>query len=96
MAKTGTIVGKSCVARLLSVWCVGSQEQDLLCSAGACDAVAGLLAVSGVSCASSLTLPALDWLAAMCFENVNVSQTAAEARYVNIGRSAYQFIFCIL
>ncbi|XP_077292989.1 armadillo repeat-containing protein 8-like isoform X2 [Arctopsyche grandis] len=79
VAQNGTLVGKSCVARLLSVWCSGKSEQEALAEAGACNAAAALLAAA--SPPSPLTLPTLDWLAAMCFENPAVSQLAVEAQY---------------
>lgn len=71
-------MGKSCVARLLSVWCAGPGEQGALAAGGACDAIAALLARPPPADPSSLTLPTLDWLAAMCFENAHVSQMAVE------------------
>lgn len=78
VAQNGTLVGKSCVARLLSVWCTGKTEQEALAEAGACAAAAALLA--SATPPSPLTLPTLDWLAAMCFENPTVARTAAEAQ----------------
>lgn len=85
VATDGSAMAKSCVARLLSIWCAGSAEQEALCTAGACDAIARLLAPPAHrpdrSPPPSLALPALDWLAAMCFENVKVSQVAVNCRY---------------
>lgn len=60
------------------MWCCGKSEQEALAEAGACNAAAALLAAA--SPPSPLTLPTLDWLAAMCFENPAVSQMAVEAK----------------
>ncbi|XP_038223493.1 armadillo repeat-containing protein 8-like [Zerene cesonia] len=82
IAKEGSPTSRACVVRILSIWCGGPIEQEALCAAGACSAVATLLAPKGVTAPPiARVLPALDLLAAMCFENANVSQVALNTRY---------------
>ncbi|XP_045496136.1 armadillo repeat-containing protein 8-like [Colias croceus] len=81
IAKEGSPTSQACVVRILSIWCGGPIEQEALCSAGLCSAVAFLLAPMGVTAPPiSKVLPALDLLAAMCFENANVSQVALHTK----------------
>ncbi|XP_047993454.1 armadillo repeat-containing protein 8-like [Leguminivora glycinivorella] len=76
IAREGSDLARGCVVRVLSLWCMGTAEQEALCAAGACGAAAALL-----HSAPPRALPALDLLAAMCFENANVSQQAMNTRY---------------
>lgn len=75
VAREGSPTARVCVVRVLSVWCCGSREQAALVAAGGCEAAAALLAGGGPA------LPALDLLAAMCFESPNVAQVAYNTRY---------------
>ncbi|XP_045451113.1 armadillo repeat-containing protein 8-like [Melitaea cinxia] len=82
IAREGSPTARACVVRILSIWCSGPVEQEALCAAGACGAVAALLACRGYTAPPlARALPALDLLAAMCFENANVSQVALNTRY---------------
>ncbi|XP_046968716.1 armadillo repeat-containing protein 8-like [Vanessa cardui] len=82
IAREGSPTARACVVRILSIWCSGPVEQEALCAAGACAAVAALLASRGFSSPPlARALPALDLLAAMCFENANVSQVALNTRF---------------
>ncbi|XP_026489080.1 armadillo repeat-containing protein 8-like [Vanessa tameamea] len=82
IAREGSPTARACVVRILSIWCSGPIEQEALCAAGACAAVAALLASRGFSSPPlARALPALDLLAAMCFENANVSQVALNTRF---------------
>ncbi|XP_063363552.1 uncharacterized protein LOC134652310 [Cydia amplana] len=76
IAREGSDLARGCVVRVLSLWCTGTAEQEALCAAGACGAAAALL-----HSAPPRALPALDLLAAMCFENASVSQQAMNTRY---------------
>lgn len=81
IAREGSPTARACVARILSIWCVGPLEQEALCAAGACAAIAAMLATRGfASPPLARALPALDLLAAMCFENANVSQVALNTK----------------
>ncbi|XP_026762743.2 armadillo repeat-containing protein 8-like isoform X1 [Galleria mellonella] len=82
IAREGTATARCCVVRILSVWCGGHMEQEALCQAGACAAIAAMLA-NGRNSAPPLAraLPALELLANMCFENGNVSQVALNTRH---------------
>ncbi|XP_039755676.1 armadillo repeat-containing protein 8-like isoform X2 [Pararge aegeria] len=80
--REGSSTSRACVVRILSIWCGGPIEQEALCVAGACAAIAALLATRGfTSPPLARALPALDLLAAMCFENANVSQVAINTRH---------------
>ncbi|XP_045766552.1 armadillo repeat-containing protein 8-like [Maniola jurtina] len=82
IAREGSPTARACVVRILSIWCGGPVEQEALCAAGACAAIAALLATRGFSAPPlARALPALDLLAAMCFENANVSQVALNTRH---------------
>ncbi|XP_041986727.1 armadillo repeat-containing protein 8-like isoform X2 [Aricia agestis] len=76
IAHEGSPTARSCTIRILSVWCAGPPEQDALCAAGACVAVAESLAAP-----PPRALPALDLLSAMCFENASVAQAALTTRH---------------
>ncbi|CAH0693986.1 unnamed protein product [Spodoptera exigua] len=78
IAREGSPTARACVVRILSIWCTGAGEQEALCAAGACEAAAALLAATPPAAPA---LPALDLLAAMCFENTNVSQIALNTRH---------------
>ncbi|XP_075978902.1 armadillo repeat-containing protein 8-like [Anticarsia gemmatalis] len=78
IACDGSATARTCVVRILSIWCCGTAEQEALCAAGACEAAAALM-VSAPPAAPAL--PALDLLANMCFENSNVSQVALNTRH---------------
>ncbi|KOB79152.1 Uncharacterized protein OBRU01_00920 [Operophtera brumata] len=81
IAREGPLNARICVVRILSIWCCGPNEQEALCAAGATAAAAALLSPSKTTPpASPRVLPALDLLAAMCFENANVSQVALNTR----------------
>ncbi|CAG4946798.1 unnamed protein product [Parnassius apollo] len=80
IAREGSPTARTCVVRILSIWCGGPVEQEALCAAGACGAAAALLA-SRTSPPPARALPALDLLAAMCFENTSVSQVALNTRH---------------
>lgn len=77
IAREGSPTARACVVRILSIWCTGAGEQEALCAAGACEAAAALLAATPPAAPA---LPALDLLAAMCFENTSVSQIALNTR----------------
>ncbi|CAH2090865.1 unnamed protein product [Euphydryas editha] len=82
IAREGSPTARACVVRILSIWCSGPVEQEALCAAGACSAAAALLASNRYTAPPlARALPALDLLAAMCFENANVSQVALNTRY---------------
>ncbi|XP_023941674.2 armadillo repeat-containing protein 8 isoform X2 [Bicyclus anynana] len=82
IAREGSSTSRACVVRILSIWCGGPIEQEALCVAGACEAIAALLAMRGfTSPPLARALPALDLLAAMCFENANVSQAVINTRH---------------
>ncbi|CAK1544927.1 unnamed protein product [Leptosia nina] len=82
ITREGSPTARACVVRILSIWCGGPIEQEALCAAGACNAIAALLAPKGTTPPPiARALPALDLLAAMCFENANVSQVALNTRY---------------
>ncbi|RVE53711.1 hypothetical protein evm_001603 [Chilo suppressalis] len=89
IAREGSGTARACVVRILSVWCGSAREQEALCAAGACGALAAALAPPASSAPSpcrsvappARVLPALDLLAAMCFESATVSQVALETRY---------------
>ncbi|XP_050351538.1 armadillo repeat-containing protein 8-like [Nymphalis io] len=82
IAREGSPTARACVVRILSIWCSGPVEQEALCAAGACAAVAALLASRGyTSPPQARAIPALDLLAAMCFENASVSQVALNTRF---------------
>ncbi|XP_047026583.1 armadillo repeat-containing protein 8-like isoform X3 [Helicoverpa zea] len=78
IAREGSPTARACVVRILSIWCGGAGEQEALCAAGACEAAAALLAATPPAAPA---LPALDLLAAMCFENTNVSHIALNTRH---------------
>lgn len=78
LARDGSVRARTCVVRVLSIWCRSTEEQEALCAAGACDAAAALMACTP---AIGPATPALDLLASMCFENANVSQIALNTRY---------------
>ncbi|XP_061378216.1 armadillo repeat-containing protein 8-like isoform X3 [Danaus plexippus] len=81
-AREGSLTARACVVRILSIWCGGPLEQEALCAAGACAAVAALLAARpDAAPPMARALPALDLLAAMCFENASVSQVALTTRH---------------
>ncbi|VVD03512.1 unnamed protein product [Leptidea sinapis] len=74
---------RACVVRILSIWCTGAVEQEALCAAGACSAIAALLGSRGnITPSTAKVLPALDLLAAMCFENANVAQATLTTKVV--------------
>ncbi|XP_072947203.1 armadillo repeat-containing protein 8-like isoform X2 [Epargyreus clarus] len=82
IAREGSPNARACVVRILSIWCGGPTEQEALCSAGACAAIAALLASRPASGPPlGRALPALDLLAAMCFKNANVSEIALNTRH---------------
>ncbi|KAG7295792.1 hypothetical protein JYU34_020847 [Plutella xylostella] len=76
IAREGTPTSRASIIRILSIWCGGSAQQDALCAAGACAAAAAMLGPRAPQ-----ALPALDLLAAMCFENAAVSQCAINTRH---------------
>ncbi|CAB3220488.1 unnamed protein product [Arctia plantaginis] len=78
IACDGTPTARTCVVRILSIWCCGTAEQEALCAAGACEAAAALMASAPPAAPA---LPALDLLANMCFENANVSQVALKTKH---------------
>lgn len=81
IAREGSPNARVCVVRILSVWCCGPAEQEALCVAGATLAAAALLPTTKCTLPIPLKiLPALDLIAAMCFENSNVSQVALNTR----------------
>ncbi|KPI97227.1 PREDICTED: armadillo repeat-containing protein 8-like isoform X1 [Papilio xuthus] len=75
IAREGSLNSRASIVRILSIWCGGPLEQEALSSSGALEAAAALLS-SDTSPPPNLALPALDLLAAMCFENAKVSQIA--------------------
>ncbi|KAL0822329.1 hypothetical protein ABMA28_004428 [Loxostege sticticalis] len=84
IAREGSPNSRACVVRILSIWCGGAREQEALCAAGACAALAQALAPGPTRSDApppARALPALDLLAAMCFENANVSQVALNTRH---------------
>ncbi|XP_026316772.1 armadillo repeat-containing protein 8-like isoform X2 [Hyposmocoma kahamanoa] len=82
IAREGSPTARSCVVRILSIWCGGPLEQEALCAAGACTAVAALISTGrGSGPPVQRAQPALDLLAAMCFENANVAQVALNTRH---------------
>ncbi|CAH0729971.1 unnamed protein product, partial [Brenthis ino] len=82
IAQDGSPTARACVVRILSIWCGGPVEQDALCAAGACTAIAALLACRGFSSPPlARALPALDLLAAMCFENGNVCEVVLKTKH---------------
>ncbi|XP_049874186.1 armadillo repeat-containing protein 8-like [Pectinophora gossypiella] len=82
IAREGSPTARSCVVRILSIWCGGPAEQEVLSAAGACAAVAVMITSSRpAGPPAARALPALDLLAAMCFENANVAQLALNTRY---------------
>ncbi|KAJ2943616.1 hypothetical protein O0L34_g16724 [Tuta absoluta] len=82
IAREGSPTARACVVRILSIWCVGPAEQEALCVAGACGAIAALIA-NGKAAGPppARALPALDLLAAICFENANVALEAINTRH---------------
>ncbi|KAL4702423.1 hypothetical protein ACJJTC_003048, partial [Scirpophaga incertulas] len=78
IARLGSVTARACVVRVLSVWCGGAREQEALCAAGVCAALAASL---GPPPPAAHLLPALDLLAAMCFENTDVSQVAFNTKH---------------
>lgn len=81
IAREGSPTARCCVVRILSIWCGGPLEQEELCAAGACGAVATLLANGRNGPPVARATPALELLANMCFENANVAQVALNTRY---------------
>ncbi|XP_050666551.1 armadillo repeat-containing protein 8-like [Leptidea sinapis] len=82
IAREGSTTARACVVRILSIWCTGAVEQEALCAAGACSAIAALLGSRGnITPSTAKVLPALDLLAAMCFENANVAQVTLTTKY---------------
>lgn len=64
-----TMLRQSCVTNILSSACKSSAEQNMLCSAGAPQILITLLSVKNLA----VRLPTLTCIAAICFENRNVS-----------------------
>ncbi|KAI8426050.1 hypothetical protein MSG28_005017 [Choristoneura fumiferana] len=81
IAREASPTARACVVRILSIWCGSPLEQEALCASGACAAVAAMLHNGRGSPPPARALPALDLLAAMCFENASVSQVAMNTRH---------------
>lgn len=73
-----TIQCQACVANILVPICHSSNEQKLLCQAGAIPFLARLM----IDRYTVLQIPALKCLAAMCFTNKTVSDIVCNTRYV--------------
>lgn len=80
IAREASPTARACVVRILSIWCGGPVEQEALSASGACAAVAAMLHNGRGAPPPARALPALDLLAAMCFENASVSQVAMNTR----------------
>ncbi|XP_013190820.1 armadillo repeat-containing protein 8 [Amyelois transitella] len=81
IAREGSPTARCCVVRILAIWCGGTLEQEALCAAGACSAIAAMLSNGRNGPPVARATPALELLANMCFENSNVSHVALTTKH---------------